>query len=322
MSFKKAVAGSVEESFTSQGVRCAARVYRPIDGRGPRPGVVMGHGFGGVRALGLYAYAERFAAAGYVVVVFDYRGFGESQGSPRQVLDVAMQLQDWRAALRFARTLPGADPQRVVAWGTSFGGGHVITLAGRGEPLAAIIAQVPHVSGPAAVRATGVRSALRLAPLALRDQVAAVRGRDPVYVEAVGLPGTTAVMTSPDAVSGLDAQIAESGLAKGDYPQHVAARIALTIGRYSPTKHAAGVICPALVQIAAHDAVTPRAAAEKAAARMARSTVRVYDCGHFEPYVQPYFATTVADQLDFLASHVPADLTAGTLPTPDPGDPA
>jgi uncharacterized protein len=176
---------------------------------------------------------------------------------------------------------------------TSFGGRHVITPAGPSEPLAAIIAQVPHVSGPAAVRATGLRSALRLAPLALRDQVATLLGRDPVYVDAVGLPGTTAVMTSPDAVSGLDAQFAESGLTTGEYPQHVAARIALGIGRYSPIKHADGITCPALVQIAAHDTVTPRGVAEKAAARMARSTVHVYDCGHFDPYVEPYFATTV-----------------------------
>jgi pimeloyl-ACP methyl ester carboxylesterase len=265
----------------------------------------MGHGFAGVRALRLYAYAERFATAGYVVVVFDYRGFGESDGTPRQVLDVEMQLQDWRAALQLARGLPGVDPAQVVAWGTSFGGGHVITLAGKGEPLAAVIAQVPHVSGPAAVRATGLRSALRLAPLALRDQVAALRGHAPVYVEAVGLPGTTAVMTSPDAAPGLATQLAESGLRPGDYPQHVAARIVLNIGRYSPIRYAAGVTCPALVQIAAHDAVTPRAVAEKAAARMTKATVRVYDCHHFDPYVEPIFATSVGDQLAFLDLNVP-----------------
>ena len=78
--------------------------------RGVGPVIVMGHGFGGVRALLLYAYAEHFAAAGYVVVVFDYRGFGESAGSPRQVLNVGMQLRDWRATLAFTRALPGVDP--------------------------------------------------------------------------------------------------------------------------------------------------------------------------------------------------------------------
>ena len=190
-----------EQTFYSEGTACAARVYRPVAQTVgvdvPRPVIVMGHGFGGVRALRLYAYAERFVAAGYMVVVFDYRGFGESDGSPRQLLDVGMQLQDWRAALSFARTLPGADPERLIAWGTSFGGGHVITLAGHSERLAAIIAQVPHVSGPAAVRATGLAPSLRVIRLGIRDQVAALLGRPPVYVDAVGEPGSTAVMTTP-----------------------------------------------------------------------------------------------------------------------------
>ena len=294
-----------EETFTSGGTTCAARVYRPDAAGSPRPVVVMGHGFGGVRALRLYAYAERFAAAGYVVVVFDYRGFGESEGNPRQVLDVTMQLQDWRAALHFARSLPEADPERVVAWGTSFGGGHVITLAGQGEQLAAIVAQVPHVSGPAAVRATGLVPSLRVLRLGLLDQAGALRGREPVYVDAVGEPGTTAVMTSPDAVPGLRRQADASGLTEGDYPYHVAARITLKIGFYSPLRHAAGVRCPALVQIAAHDAVTPRAVARKAASKMPQATVHEYDCGHFDPYVEPLFDTVVEDQLAFLGEHVP-----------------
>ena len=297
-----------EQAFYSEGTACAARVYRPVVRPAgvdvPRPVIVMGHGFGGVRALRLYAYAERFVAAGYLVVVFDYRGFGESDGTPRQLLDVGMQLQDWRAALSFARVLPGADPERLIAWGTSFGGGHVITLAGHNERLAAVIAQVPHVSGPAAVRATGLVPALRLARPAVLDQAAALRGRPPVYVEAVGKAGTAAVMTSPDAVPGLARQVDASGLVEDDYPAHVAARIALKIGFYSPTRRAGRVSCPALIQIAAHDAVTPRRVAERAAAKMVKSTVHVYDCGHFDPYVAPHFDQVVSDQLAFLRAHV------------------
>jgi uncharacterized protein len=297
-----------EETFMSEGVRCAARVYRPAaSGSAPsaRPVVTMGHGFGGVRALRLYSYAERFVAEGYVVVVFDYRGFGESEGTPRQLLDVGMQHQDWRAALGFARSLFGVDPERVIAWGTSFGGGHVITLAGQGEKLAAIIAQVPHVSGPAAVRATGLAPSLRVIRLGIRDQIAALWGRPPVYVPAVGEPGSTAIMTTPDAVPGLMLQAEESGLKEGDYPYYVAARITLRIGFYSPARHAAGVTCPALVQIAAHDAVTPRRVAEGAAAKMTQSSVHVYECGHFEPYVAPLFDQVVSDQLTFMRAHVP-----------------
>lgn len=307
-----------EEHFASQGVTCAARVHRPATpDAGAAPVVVLAHGFGAVRALRLDAYAERFAAAGYVAVTFDYRGFGDSAGEPRQLLDVGMQLEDWRAALAFARTLPGVDPQRVVAWGTSFAGGHVLTLAGAGEPLAAIIAQVPHVSGPAAVRATGLRRGLRVAGSGLRDQLAAWTGREPVYVPSVAAPGRRGVMTTPDALAGMTRLIDESGLRVGDYRADVAARIVLKIGLYSPGRSAASVECPALVQIVEDDAVTPRRVAESAARRMPRSTVRTYPGGHFDPYVEPLFSTVVADQLDFLRAHVPVH----SLPA-ETGDPS
>ncbi|MEG9227347.1 alpha/beta hydrolase [Aeromicrobium sp. Sec7.5] len=296
-----------EARFVSEGVDCAARVYRPTSTAGPAPVVVLAHGFGGVRALRLDAYAERFAAAGYVAVAFDYRGFGDSAGEPRQLLDVGMQLADWRAALAFARTLPGVDPERVVAWGTSFAGGHVITLAGADEPLAAIITQVPHVSGPAAVRATGLLPSLRVGIHGIRDQVRAWFGRSPVYVDSVAAPGRTGVMTSPDAAPGMDRLIAESGLRAGDYPQTVAARIVLRIGLYSPGRSAAKVACPALVQIVEDDAVTPRRVAERTARKMRHATVHLYPGGHFDPYVEPLFSRVIADQIAFLQTHVPLD---------------
>lgn len=294
-----------EDRFDSHGVSCAARVYRQPDDPEQRPVVVMAHGFGGVRALRLYAYAERFAAAGYVVVVFDYRGFGESGGEPRQLLSIRMQHEDWRAALAYARSLDGVDPQKVVAWGTSFAGGHVITLAGRGEPLAAIIAQVPHVSGPAAVRATGLRACLKVTPPAVRDLMGSWLGREPVRVDSVNSPGRVAMMTTPDARPGMLKLIAESGLSEGSYPQTVAARIALTIGFYSPRRRAGRIECAALVQIVSDDAITPRHVAQAAAAKIPRSTVKVYRGGHFDPYVEPLFDAVVADQIDFLTLHVP-----------------
>ena len=301
-----------EDTFLSRGVECAVRIYRPaVRGEVPVPVIVMAHGFGAVRALRLYAYAEQFAAVGYAVTVFDYRGFGDSHGMPRQLLDVPMQHQDWRAALAHARTLPGVDPERVVAWGTSFAGGHVISVAGQGEPLAAIIAQVPHVSGPAAVRATGFMPSLRVGLVGALDQISAWLGRGPVYVDSAGRPGEAAVMTSPDAVPGMDKLIAESGLKDGDYPANVAARIVLKIGLYSPKRWAGGVMCPALVQIADEDAVTPRGVAEATAARMAAPTVHVYPGGHFDPYVEPLFTSVIADQLAFLRAHVPVKTPQG-----------
>ena len=47
----------------------------------------------------LDTFAERFAAAGYSCLVFDYRHFGDSDGAPRQLLSIRRQLDDWAAAI-------------------------------------------------------------------------------------------------------------------------------------------------------------------------------------------------------------------------------
>src|ERR1044072_3402339 len=123
-------------TFPSGGTSCAAWLYRP-DGVENPPIVVLAHGFAGFRELRLDAYAERFAQAGYAALVFDYRHWGASGGEARPVLDIKAQQADWRAAIAFARNLEGIDTSRVVGWGTSFGGGHVLDLAAADHGLAA-----------------------------------------------------------------------------------------------------------------------------------------------------------------------------------------
>ena len=101
-----------------------------------RPCVVMAHGLGGTKDAGLEPYAERFAAAGADVVVFDYRGFGTSDGEPRHVVDHRRHREDYQAVVAHARALPGVDPDHIVLWGTSYSGGHVIAVAAK-DPLIA-----------------------------------------------------------------------------------------------------------------------------------------------------------------------------------------
>src|ERR1700744_1345631 len=99
--------------FNSGSDRISAWLYRPT-GNGDAPRVVRAPGLGAVRTMRLDAYAERFSAAGYACLVFDYRNFGDSEGEPRQLLDVDMQLADWAAAVAYARTLDGVDADRIA----------------------------------------------------------------------------------------------------------------------------------------------------------------------------------------------------------------
>jgi dienelactone hydrolase len=131
----------------SDGEQLAAYVYRPDSANRDVPCVVMAHGFSGTRDDGLPAYAEAFRAAGYAVVLFDFRHFGASSGQPRQLLDIERQIADYRAVVQWARQLDGVDPDRIVLWGTSFSGGHVLEVAATDARIAAVIAQVPFADG-------------------------------------------------------------------------------------------------------------------------------------------------------------------------------
>jgi dienelactone hydrolase len=297
-----------EVAFGSHGGTCQAWRYAPdevaISPAVARPCVVMAHGLGGTRDASLAPYAERFAAAGMHVLLFDYRHFGASDGEPRQLVSVRRQLQDYSAAVEFARALAGVDPERVAVWGTSFAGGHALVTAARQPGVAAAICQCPMMDGLAAVRRilqyAGPGQLLRLTGHGLRDAALAPFGRVH-YVPTVGPPGSLAVMSSPDADAGYRA------LGPPDFRCEIAARIALTVALYRPVRYADRVRCPVLVQICEQDSVAPAAAAEAVVRRLGeRGEVQRYPIGHFEPYTGTWFERSVGDQVDFLRRHLGA----------------
>jgi dienelactone hydrolase len=290
-------------TFLSSGRSCAAWLYEPQAAsrstRG-RPLVVLGHGLGATRELGLDAYARRFAAAGFGALAFDYRHFGASHGEPRQLLAVRRQLADWAAAVSFARALPGVDPDRIAIWGSSFAGGHVIRVAARDQRVAAVVSQCPFTSGPASVRALGLKSVLKVAPLALADQAAELVGAKRTRVALVGPPGSAGLMTAPDAETGYRALIPPDVVLE----DRVAARIGLWIGFYSPGRAARRVSCPILFCICDRDSVAPAKPTARYAARAPRGEVRHYPVGHFDIYLGEPFERVVGDQIDFLRRHL------------------
>jgi cephalosporin-C deacetylase-like acetyl esterase len=85
------MANRLDVEFPSDGQLCRAWLYLP-EGTGKYPVVVMGHGLGCIREMGLNAFVEHFCAEGYAVLAFDYRHFGASEGEPRQLLDIKRQL--------------------------------------------------------------------------------------------------------------------------------------------------------------------------------------------------------------------------------------
>jgi acetyl esterase/lipase len=194
----------------------------------------MAAGLAVTKEAGTDRFAQAFARAGFTVLAFDYRRLGESGGHPRQVVRIREQLDDWRAALAFARRLPGVDPRRVAIWGFSVSGGHVFRVAAADRTLAAAIAHSPAADGVDAamnaMRSTPLLAALRLHIAALRDVLHAAFGRDPVLVPLTGPPGSVASITTSDARNGpraLNPTVRIGG-------SRVAARSAIRVAYYRP----------------------------------------------------------------------------------------
>jgi pimeloyl-ACP methyl ester carboxylesterase len=290
-----------EVTFASAGERCAAWHLEATTSalRTPtgRPCVVMAHGFGGTRDTGLKGFADAFADAGLDVLLFDYRGFGASGGVPRQRVSWRAQRDDYRAAVAATRGLDGVDPERIVLWGTSYSGGHVVAVAAGDPGIAAVVALTPAVDGAAVlwsmVRHDGPLRVLRLSADGMLDLAGAALGRAPRTVPTVGPAGSTAVMANdPGAV-------AYPAIAGPTWRNEVCARSALGVGLNRPTTLASRVQAPMLVQVGERDTVVPPAAAE-AMGRRIGAEVRHYDADHFDVYEGPAHERVLDDQLAFL----------------------
>ncbi len=298
----------VDVRFASGPGWCAGWWYEPESAspvelvETPGPVVIMAHGLGGVKEMRLDAYAERFVAEGYRVLVFDYRHFGDSDGEPRDLLDIQRQLDDWAAAMHHVRSLPQVDRKRIVLWGTSFGGGHVIEAASRDGGVAAIISQCPFTDGFASMRTIGLRSLVKLTVLGVRDALRGFRGRRPVRIAVAGRRGDAALMTAPDVLDGYAALVPEGQAQPGKVP----ARVALRIPLYYPGRAAASLECPALFCVAMKDSVAPSRSTIWHVRKARHGRIKRYRTGHFDLYLEPWFDEVVADQIDFLRSTVPA----------------
>ncbi len=141
-----ALAGSVSQplqkvSFFSDGYRLDGLLYTP-PGLAPgeqRPGVVLCVGYTYVKTMVMPDMAKALNAAGYVALVFDYRGFGDSEG-PRWRLMPPEQVNDVRAALTFLADQPQVDSKRLAVAGISLGGANAVVAGALDSRVGAVVA--------------------------------------------------------------------------------------------------------------------------------------------------------------------------------------
>jgi pimeloyl-ACP methyl ester carboxylesterase len=288
-----------ERRFECDGVACAGTLMLP-DGSSPAPVIVMAHGFANIRTARLPAYAERFVDAGYAVFTFDYRTFGDSEGEPRYLVHPMGQIRDWNAAIEYVRNSPEVDARRLVLWGTSFSGGHVLHLAAQSNDYAAVIAQIPHVSGIATIRKAHPLTTIKGTLAGMFDAILSLAGRTH-YSPVTGRPGECAAITAENASEDYARMLPDDA----NWANRALSRSFLYIPLYSPRNDVHRISAPTLIVAARRDSVVPASAARRAARRIPNCEFRVLDASHFEPYFGSVFEESVGYQIDFLRKHVP-----------------
>lgn len=313
---------------TADDTRCHGWLFRPV-GVAPDtklPVILMASGLAAQIDFGMDTYGHEFAKAGFAVLLFDYRGFGSSDGAVRNLVNPKLHLQDWRAAVEFLaadQDALGVDPNKLALWGSSMSGGHVLVLASElcdpattppGVTLRAVSSQSPHLDGrenrkknmlpPPEGR--GILGALRITRAGLADLARSALGMAPAYIPVVGGAGSVSLMPiSAEEYTNYFRKHPEPALKGGGWQNMAPARIAMLVGFYNPIDFVDKVTVPTLFLAADDDALCPSELVELAQAMCGGKTeLLVLSGGHFEMYFDKNFKIASGAMIKHFNTHL------------------
>jgi len=289
-------------TFYSEGVKLVGDVYAPDDLRPGerRAGIVLCHGYTGVKDLYLPDNARVLNDAGYVVMAFDYKGWGDSEG-PRSRLAPWSRVADVQAALTYLGALPEVDPRRLGIYGTSYGGATVVWVAAIDPRVRCTVSVVGIGHGRRWMRS--VRRPDEWFDLLARaeaDRVTRARDGQSELVERseILLPdrqsaelAAAARRNNPAAVNRIPLEYVDDTLAFN--PEWVVDRIAPR---------------PVLFITTDGDRLVPPEESESLYARAGepKKLVVLRGYGHYEVYTEPAFSEVMRATLDWYGQHLPA----------------
>jgi len=288
-------------TFVSQGLKLAAWYYVPhgmkVDEK--RPAIVMAHGFSAPKEALLQNFADRFAAAGFVVTVFDYRYLGASEGEPRGQIFPTEQIEDYKNAITWTQMQKEVDPNRIGVWGTSYSGAHVLQLSAFDRRVKAAVSQVMLVDGLANAQRLNRADNLPLTFAFLAgDRTQRYTSGKVNYLPVVGPEGTPSALPTPESyeffmkVVQSNAPRWENRVTLESIEKFFEYNPGANIHRISPT--------PLLMVVAEDDRLTPTDLAIDAfeRAREPKKLV-VFKGGHFDAYVEPGLKTTAGEATEW-----------------------
>lgn len=292
-------------SFRSGGSTCRGWFYRA---EGPaaaaKPAIVMSHGITAVKEQHLAPFAERFAAEGFNVLVFDYRFLGSSDGEPRGHIDPRLQHDDIRAALSWVGVQPGVDADRIGLWGTSFSAGHALFVAAYDPRVKVVVAQVPALNIPHSLINLITREIFNgLLRTLVDDRAVREAGGQGASLPVVNDPGKPAFLAASDAQAWFTAAAALAPTWRNSISLESLALVA----EYIPDAVIELIAPkPLLMQVATNDSLVPANLARQAFHRAGEpKKLETYDCGHFDPYAnEPWHSQFLSGQVKWFKEHL------------------
>lgn len=278
----------------SDGTQLAGELYLP-KGSGPFPCVILSHGFSATMSMGLQRYADTFREAGLACLVYDHRGYGKSEGTPRHESDPWLQVHDTRDAFTYAEGLNEIDADRLGLWGTSYSGGHALVVAAIDRRVKCIVSQVPLTSGPETLRTWVPANALpKLRQRFDQDRAARARGEPPRMITSSREGDETWEWQKQ-----VDVQ--------GDYANETTQRSLELLEEYEPAAFAPRIApTPLLMIVCSHDTQTPiHGQLETYAAALEPKELLILDGRHYDAYIKLFEHSSAAAR-DWFYRHLTA----------------
>jgi uncharacterized protein len=284
--------------FYSAGCKLEGDYFLPDDIKPgeKRPGIVLCHGYSGIRPLILPDYAQVFVEAGYPCLTFDYRGYGGSEGTKYRIMAME-QIEDIRNAITYLETLPEVNADRIGIWGTSNGGAHIVTTAGLDQRVKCAVGQVGYGDGWRLlmdIRSPAEREAL-LKLLAADRKQRVLTGKG-------GHADTATLLASPQTKAAFAAGIPEVPALYCEIPWESAE----STMEYRPIDYAARIAPRALMLIGAEKDDLCKIDGYKAvfdAAKEPKKWVQ-YPIGHYEIYQPEWVAPSAKAATEWFDQHL------------------
>ena len=273
-------------SFDSKGLKCSVTFYTPDRAAsGQRcPAIVMAHGIGLTKEMGLPQFAERFAQAGFVVTLFDYRYIGASEGEPRGQMLPTEQHEDYRNAITWTQLQREVDPNRIGVWGFSYSGGHVLHLAAFDRRVKAVVAQMPTVNlFLNSRRLTSPLDLDELTTLLSQERIKRYQTGEVSYFPLVAPPGQPSFLPTPDAYTWVESAKSAS---EGRWENRITFESIEHCLYYEPVPHLEAIFPTPLCLIAGEKdfLAPPDLTAEFYAGAMEPKSFTILKGGHFDGF--------------------------------------